>query len=141
MSKVNEKSTVVVHYTGKLEDGSIFDSSYMEGRNPLNVKLGEGALIPGFEKGLINMEVGQIKTIEIDPDDAYGQFNPEMLGEVTKDKVPNEIEVGHTLQTMTQQGPLNVRVVEIKEDTVLLDANHPLAGKKLLFELELISLS
>jgi FKBP-type peptidyl-prolyl cis-trans isomerase SlpA len=141
MTKVNENSTVTVHYTGKLEDGSIFDTSHLEGRTPLNVKLGEGALIPGFEKGLLDMEVGQNKTIEIEPDQAYGEFNPEMIGEVTKDKVPSEIEVGHTLQTMTPQGPLNVRVIEIKEETVVLDANHPLAGKKLIFDLELVSLS
>lgn len=141
MSKVKQNSTVTVHYTGRLEDGSIFDTSHLEGRTPLNVKLGEGALIPGFENGLIDMEVGQSKTVEIEPDQAYGQMNPELVGEVTKDKVPAEIEVGHTLQTMTPQGPLNVRVVEVKDDTVILDANHPLAGKKLIFDLELVSLS
>lgn len=141
MSKVKKDSTVTVHYTGRLEDGTIFDTSHLEGRTPLNVKLGEGALIPGFENGLIDMEVGENKTVEIDVDQAYGQFNPELLGEVTKDKVPAEVEVGHTLQTMTPQGPLNVRVVEVKEDVVILDANHPLAGKKLIFDLELVSLS
>lgn len=141
MSKVNGNSTVTVHYTGKLDDGTIFDTSHLEGRTPLNVKLGEGALIPGFENGLIDMEVGQTKTIEIESDQAYGEINPELVGEVTKDKVPAEIEVGHMLQTMTPQGPLNVRVVEIKDDTVILDANHPLAGKKLIFDLELVSLS
>jgi len=141
MSKVKQNSTVTVHYTGRLEDGSIFDTSHLEGRTPLIAKLGEGALILGFENGLIDMEVGQSKTVEIEPDQAYGQMNPELIGEVTKDKVPAEIEVGHTLQTMTPQGPLNVRVVEVKDDTVILDANHPLAGKKLIFDLELVSLS
>jgi len=141
MSKVKKDSTVTVHYTGKLEDGTIFDTSHLEGRTPLNVKLGEGALIPGFENGLIDMQVGESKTVEIDVDQAYGEVNPELLGEVTRDKVPAEVEVGHTLQTMTPQGPLNVRVVEVKEDVVILDANHPLAGKKLIFDLELVSLS
>ena len=141
MSKVKKDSTVTVHYTGKLEDGTIFDTSHLEGRTPLNVKLGEGALIPGFENGLIDMQVGESKTVEIDVDQAYGEVNPELLGEVTRDKVPAEVEVGHTLQTMTPQGPLNVRVVEVKEDVVILVANHPLAGKKLIFDLELVSLS
>lgn len=141
MSKVKKDSTVTVHYTGKLEDGTIFDTSHLEGRTPLNVKLGEGALIPGFENGLIDMQVGESKTVEINVDQAYGEVNPELLGEVTRDKVPAEVEVGHTLQTMTPQGPLNVRVVEVKEDVVILDANHPLAGKKLIFDLELVSLS
>jgi len=141
MSKVKKDSTVTVHYTGKLEDGTIFDTSHLEGRTPLNVKLGEGALIPGFENGLIDMQVGESKTVEIDVDQAYGEVNPELLGEVTRDKVPAEVEVGHTLQTMTPQGPLNVRVVEVKEDVVILDANHPLAGKKLIFDLEVVSVN
>ena len=139
MSKVETNSTVTVHYTGKFEDGSIFDTSHLEGRTPITAKLGEGALIPGFESGLIGMEVGEQKTVEIGPDMAYGDINPELVGEVTKDKVPGEVEAGHMLQTMTPNGPMNVRVVEVKDDTVVLDANHPLAGKKLIFDLELIS--
>lgn len=139
MNKVETNSTVTVHYTGKFEDGSIFDTSHLEGRTPLTAKLGEGALIPGFESGLIGMSVGDQKTVEIDPNMAYGEINPELIGEVTKDKVPSEVESGHMLQTMTPNGPMNVRVVEVKEDTVILDANHPLAGKKLIFDLELIS--
>lgn len=139
MSKVTENSTVTVHYTGKLEDGTIFDTSLAEGREPLTAQLGQGMLIPGFEKGLVEMVTGDKKIIEISADDAYGQPNPEMIGEVTKDKVPAEVQVGHMLQTMTEQGPMNVRVMEIKEDTVVLDANHPLAGKNLIFDVELIS--
>ncbi len=87
MSKVESNSTVTVHYTGKFEDGSIFDTSHLEGRTPITAKLGEGALIPGFESGLIGMEVGEQKTVEIEPENAYGLINPELVGEVTKDKV------------------------------------------------------
>lgn len=139
MSKVEKNSSVTVHYVGKLEDGTVFDSSYLEGREPIKANLGQGLLIPGFENGLLEMTVGEKKTVEIDPDQAYGMVNPELVGEVTKDRVPAEVQVGHTLQTMTEQGPMNVRVVDIKEDIVILDANHPLAGKKLIFDLELIS--
>lgn len=139
MSKVEKNSSVTVHYVGKLEDGTVFDSSYLEGREPIKANLGQGLLIPGFENGLLEMTVGEKKTVEIEPDQAYGMVNPELVGEVTKDRVPAEVQVGHTLQTMTEQGPMNVRVVDIKEDIVILDANHPLAGKKLIFDLELIS--
>lgn len=139
MSKVEKNSSVTVHYVGKLEDGTVFDSSYLEGREPIKANLGQGLLIPGFENGLLEMTVGEKKTVEINPEQAYGMLNPELVGEVTKDRVPAEVEVGQTLQTMTEQGPMNVRVVDIKEDIVVLDANHPLAGKKLIFDLELIS--
>jgi FKBP-type peptidyl-prolyl cis-trans isomerase 2 len=139
MNKVTENSTVSVHYTGKFEDGTIFDSSMVEGREPINATLGQGALIQGFESGLIGMEIGEKKTVEIACEQAYGQINPELIGEVQKDRVPAEVQVGHMLQTMTEQGPMNVRVMEIKEDTIILDANHPLAGKKLIFDLELLS--
>lgn len=139
MSKVNANSTVTVNYTGKFEDGSVFDTTIAEGREPLVATLGQGMLIPGFENALVDMNVGESKTIEIEPEMAYGQINPELIGEVQKERVPAEVEVGHMLQTMTEQGPMNVRVMEIKEETVILDANHPLSGKKLIFDLEILS--
>lgn len=139
MSKVNANSTVTVNYTGKFEDGSVFDTTITEGREPLVATLGQGMLIPGFENALVDMNVGESKTIEIEPEMAYGQINPELIGEVQKERVPAEVEVGHMLQTMTEQGPMNVRVMEIKEETVILDANHPLSGKKLIFDLEILS--
>lgn len=139
MSKVNANSTVTVNYTGKFEDGSVFDTTIAEGREPLVATLGQGMLIPGFESALVDMNVGESKTIEIEPEMAYGQINPELIGEVQKERVPAEVEVGHMLQTMTEQGPMNVRVMEIKEETVILDANHPLSGKKLIFDLEILS--
>jgi FKBP-type peptidyl-prolyl cis-trans isomerase SlpA len=130
---------VTVNYTGKLEDGSIFDTSLVEGREPLKAKLGEGQLIPGFESGLIDMSIGESKTIEIEPSDAYGEYNDSLIVEVGKDKVPEEVEVGMMLQTFGPMGPSIVKVKEIKEDVVLIDANHPLAGKKLIFELEVVA--
>jgi FKBP-type peptidyl-prolyl cis-trans isomerase 2 len=138
MEKITKNSTVTVNYTGKLEDGSIFDTSLTDGREPLKAKLGEGQLIPGFENGLIDMVIGESKTIEIEPSDAYGEYNDSLIVEVGKDKVPGEVEVGMMLQTFGPTGPSIVKVKEIKEDIVLIDANHPLAGKKLIFDLEVV---
>jgi FKBP-type peptidyl-prolyl cis-trans isomerase SlpA len=138
MEKITKSSTVTVNYTGKLEDGTIFDTSLVEGREPLKAKLGEGQLIPGFENGLIDMTIGETKTVEIEPSEAYGEYNDTLIVEVGKDKVPEEVEVGMMLQTFGPMGPSIVKVKEIKEDVVLIDANHPLAGKKLIFELEVV---
>jgi FKBP-type peptidyl-prolyl cis-trans isomerase 2 len=140
MKKVDVNSTVTVNYTGKLEDGNVFDSSLNPGREPLSATLGQGSLIPGFEQGLIGMEVGEKKTINIPCVEAYGEFNEQLIAEVDKAQVPETIEVDQMLQTMTPQGPMNVVVKEVGEDKVLLDANHPLVGKDLIFDLEVISI-
>jgi FKBP-type peptidyl-prolyl cis-trans isomerase SlpA len=140
MKKVDVNSTVTVNYTGKLEDGSVFDSSLNEGREPLTATLGQGNLIPGFEKGLLEMQEGDKKTINIPSDQAYGTRREELIAEVPRDRVPEGVEVGQMLQTITQQGPMNVVVKEVNESNVILDANHPLAGKDLIFELEVISI-
>lgn len=141
MEKVMSDSTVLVHYTGRLEDGTVFDSSLVEGREPLTAILGQGNLISGFENGLVDMSVGEKKTIEIEPENAYGQINPQMVNEVAKSQVPEGISVGDMLQAMSPGGPINVKVLDVKEDVVILDANHPLAGQKLIFDLEVISIS
>lgn len=141
MEKVTSNSTVEVHYTGRLEDGTVFDSSLVEGREPLTAILGQGNLILGFENGLVDMTVGEKKTIEIEPENAYGQINPQMVNEVAKSQVPEGVSVGDMLQAMSPAGPINVKVLDIKEDVVVLDANHPLAGQKLIFDLEVISIS
>ena len=138
---INEKSSVKVNYTGKLEDGTIFDSSLNEGREPLLVTLGQGALIPGFENGLIGMSVGDKKTIEIAPEEAYGPINEESVLKIEKTKVPENVEVGMLLQTFGPGGVSVVKVLEINEEDVLIDANHPLAGKKLIFDLEVLEVS
>lgn len=136
--KVTESSTVVVNYTGKLEDGTIFDSSLNEGREPLESTLGQGQLIKGFEDGLVGMSVGDKKTIFIESKDAYGEYLDHLIQEVEKEKVPQDVVPGVTLHAETQMGPINFVVKEVKSDTVVLDANHPLSGKNLIFDLEVL---
>lgn len=140
MSIIKNGDTVSVNYTGKLEDGSVFDTSLQEGREPLTATLGQGQLISGFENGLIGMSIGETKTIEIEPENAYGNYNPAMIQVVNKDQVPDNISIGDNLQGQSQYGPINVVVTEITDTQVTLDANHPLAGKKLIFDLEVVSL-
>ncbi len=141
MKKVETTSKVKVHYTGRLEDGTVFDTSIAEGREPLEVELGLGQLIKGFEAGLIDMSEGEKKTVEISVEDAYGDPRPEFINEVPKTNVPEGIQVGESLQGMGPQGPVNVQVIAVNEETVTLDANHPLAGKNLIFDLEVVSIS
>ena len=140
MRKVQNGDTVKVNYTGRLEDGTIFDSSMVEGREPLTAKLGDGMLIKGIENGLMEMTIGESKTVEIDPTNAYGEYNEEAIQEVPKTNMPGEVEVGMGLQANTEFGVVNFVVKEVKEETVVLDANHPLAGQKLIFDLELVEI-
>ena len=108
MKKIQVGDTVIVNYTGRLEDGTIFDSSLNEGREPLTSTLGQGQLISGFEDGLIDMVVGETKTIEIEPENAYGNYQSEMITIVSKSQVPETIQVGETLQGNTPNGPIIV---------------------------------
>jgi FKBP-type peptidyl-prolyl cis-trans isomerase SlpA len=141
MRKIQNGDTVTVNYTGKLEDGTIIDSSLVEGREPLNVTLGQGQLIKGFENGLLGMSVGESKSIEIESEDAYGEYLDYLVQEVPLSQMPGDVEVGTQLFSQTEMGPVNFVVKEIKNDSVILDANHPLAGKKLVFDLQLIDLN
>jgi FKBP-type peptidyl-prolyl cis-trans isomerase SlpA len=141
MEQIKEGASVSVNYTGRLEDGTIFDTSLQEGRNPLTAILGQGQLIPGFENGLMGMSVGEKKTIEIEPKDAYGEVNEQMVQEVALTQVPEGIKEGDMLQGQNQYGPIQVTVKEVKDSTVVLDMNHPLAGKKLIFDLEVVSVN
>ena len=141
MSQVKENTTVKVNYTGKLADGQVFDSS--EGKEPLEITLGQGKLIPGFEKGLIDMKLNEKKTINIAKDDAYGDVNNELIQEIKKEQLPQDMapEVGMGLVTKTPEGQeINLLVVEVKEDTIVVDGNHPLAGKDLIFDLEVLEI-
>ena len=140
MKKVQNGDTVTVNYTGRLVNGTVFDSSLNEGREPLVAKLGEGNLIKGFENGLIDMAIGDKKTVEIDHEEAYGPYNDYMIQEVEKTQMPGEVEVGTQLQAQTQMGSVQFVVKEIKESTVVLDANHPLAGETLIFDLEVLDI-
>ena len=141
MEQIKNGDSVSVNYTGRLEDGTIFDTSIQEGRTPLTAKLGEGQLIPGFENGLIGMLIGEKKTIEIEPQDAYGEVNEMMIQEVNLNQVPENVKVGDMLQCQNQYGPVQVTVKEVKESTAVLYMNHPLAGKKLIFDLEVVSVN
>jgi len=142
MGQAKPGDTVKVHYTGKLQDGEIFDSSV--GANPLEFTIGNGELIEGFESSVLGMEVGGKKTIEIPSENAYGEHSEELVAEVERSKLPNHItaEVGQALQITQPNGKtINVVMTEVTENTVTLDANHPLAGKKLTFEIELVEIA
>lgn len=142
MSKVKKDDTVKVHYTGKLISGQVFDSSVERGE-PLQFTMGQGHLIPGFEKGLLDMQVNEKKTINISKDEAYGDTRAELIQEVPKDQLPDDIkpEVGMGLTSKTQDGQdVNLVVKDVKEDTIVVDGNHPLAGKSLIFDLEVVEI-
>jgi FKBP-type peptidyl-prolyl cis-trans isomerase 2 len=131
--------TVKVHYVGKYESGEVFDSSLE--KEPLEFTVGNQQVIPGFEEGIIGMEVGEKKTINVPFDKAYGPFREELVFPVEKSKLPEDISEGQYLEVHQPDGNnFVVRVSEIKDDTAFLDANHPLAGKNLVFEVELVSI-
>ncbi|MCW9707406.1 FKBP-type peptidyl-prolyl cis-trans isomerase [Fodinibius salsisoli] len=143
MSKVKDGDTVKVHYTGKLtDDGTVFDSS--QEREPIEFTLGEGQLIPGFEKAVIGLEEGDSTTVEIDSEDAYGERREDLELEVAKDDLPDNVDpqVGMQLQMQQQENgrAIPVQITAVEDDFVQLDANHPLAGKDLTFDIELIEL-
>jgi len=134
--------TVHVHYTGRLEDGTVFDSS--EGRDPLEFTLGEGSVIAGFEKAVEGLGVGESADARLEPDDAYGPVRDDLVMTVPRDQLPDEIkpEVGDRLAMQTADGQnVPVTVVEAEADAIRIDANHPLAGKTLIFELELVNIA
>jgi len=141
MTKIESGKTVTVHYTGKFDNGEVFDSSLKEGREPLHTVLGNGSLIPGFEKGLLGMTAGEKRTLDIDPVEAYGEYLDGLVTVVDKKNVPAGVSVGDVLQSQGPRGTMNVTVKNINEEGVKLDANHPLAGKKLIFEVEVLEVS
>lgn len=142
MSKAKKGDRVKVHYTGKLTDGKQFDSSV--GREPLEFTVGAGQMIKGFDEAIPGMEVGEKKTITISPSDAYGETNHEAIIEFPKGNIPPEmkLEPGMKLQLQGQDGsPIPVVVKEVKDEVVILDANHELAGKELVFDIELTEIA
>ena len=141
MQQVKSGDTVKVHYHGRLTDGTTFDSS--TGREPLEFEVGSGQVIKGFDDGVTGMSVGEKKTIQIPVDEAYGPKDENMLVEFPKANFPEDLnpEVGMSLNMTNGSGQvIPVTIVEVKDDTVLLDANHPLAGQDLIFDLELVSI-
>ena len=142
MTQVKTGDTVRIHYTGTLLDGSKFDSS--EGREPLEFEVGSGQIIPGLDEAIPGMTTGEQKTVKVPCADAYGPIQPGMRQSVARENIPDEIplEVGLQLQMQSAEGQvLPVTVVEIGETEVELDANHPLAGQDLTFDIELVSIA
>lgn len=141
MQQVKSGDTVKVHYHGKLTDGTTFDSS--EGRDPLEFEVGSGMVIKGFDDGVTGMIVGEKKSITIPVVDAYGPKQEEMIIEFPINQFPPDLkpEIGMPLTMTTSQGqPVQVVIVEVGTETVMLDANHPLAGQDLVFDLELVEI-
>jgi len=141
MTQVKSGDTVRLHYTGTLADGSKFDSS--DGRDPLAFNEGWGPIITGLDKTIPGMEVGEKKTVEIPADEAYGPLDPAAKQAVPRADIPDDIplDIGTQLQVQTPQGQtLQVMVAEVTEEQVTLDANHPLAGKDLTFDVELVGI-
>lgn len=138
--QVKNGDTVRVHYTGKLDDGTVFDSS--RDGEPLEATLGEEMLIPGFERALLGLSVGESVTVTIAPEDAYGEVSEELLLAVPRDQFPAHLvpEKGLMLQINTDQGDMDVRIADVTDTEIVLDANHPLAGQALTFELELVAI-
>ncbi len=141
MSKAKNGDMVKVHYKGTLTNGEQFDSS--EGRAPLEFTVGVGQMIAGFDKAIPGMSVGEKKTIQIEAKDAYGEKNNDAIIEFPKANIPADmkLDAGMQLQLRDEAGrPVPVTVIEVKDDVVILDANHHLAGKELIFDIELVEI-
>ena len=141
MAQAKDSDTVRVHYMGKLDDGSVFDTS--RDSDPLEFTIGTGKIITGFEHAVIGMNTGESKTVKITSDEAYGPYQKEMVAVVEREQFPDHLnpEVGQQLQIPQENGrKLIVQVTEVSESSVTLDANHPLAGKDLTFDIELVEI-
>ncbi len=139
MGKAKQGDTVAIHYTGRLEDGTVFDTS--RDRDPLELTLGSGQVIPGFEKAVEGMAEGDTKTEKIPSEEAYGPRRDDMVLSLPKEQLPEHLDpaVGQQLQMQSQEGQVfEVTVVGLDEEKIEIDANHPLAGKDLTFDLELV---
>jgi len=141
MQKPTNGDTVRVHYTGTLEDGTEFDSS--RGKEPLEFAMGQGQLIAGFESAVAGLSPGESCTVTLEPGEAYGESNPEMIQDVPRHLMPEglELQAGMVLQGQADDGRVdNFVVLSFTEETVKLDGNHPLAGKQLTFAIELLEI-
>lgn len=141
MSQAKNGDTVKVHYTGTLDDGTIFDSS--ENREPLEFKIGDGSLLKMFEEGVVGLATGEAKDVKIPAAEGYGEFREDLVGQIPKTNLPEGIEpkVGMQLQTRTADGhTMLLRVTEVSEANITVDANHDLAGKDLNFNIKLVEI-
>lgn len=142
MSQAKAGDTVSMHYSGKLSDGTKFDSS--EGRDPLEFQVGKGQIIPGLDDAMVGMAVGEKKTVKIEPEQAYGPRDPERVQAVPREQFPDDIptEPGTQLQMQTPDGQtVPVMVADASDTEVTLDANHPLAGQELTFDVEIVKIA
>lgn len=141
MSEAKHGDTVKVHYVGKLKDGTVFDTSI--NRHPLQFTIGEGRIIPGFQHAVVGMRPGQSKTVQVPTSKAYGPHREDMVVTVDQDQFPDSLEpeVGQTLEITASDGlRAMATVADVSETTVTLDINHPLAGKELTFDIQLIEI-
>ena len=141
MNQAKNGDTVKVHFTGRLENGEVFTESEVE--TPIEVTLGNGELLPGFERGIVGMEVGEKKTISVSPEEAYGPRQEDLLVEINKSNLPEHVTpaIGQGLRIRRSDGDdIHVIISDMTETTVTLDANHPLAGATLFFDLELVEI-
>ena len=141
MARAQLDDTVRIHYTGKLEDGSIIDSSV--DRDPLQLTIGKGEVIPGIEETLTGMEPGETKTTTLSPDQAFGERRDDLVTTVERRWLPADLEPspGQKLQVPRSDGkPITVTVTDVNDATVTVDANHPLAGRPLVFEVQLVEI-
>ena len=141
MAEAKQGDTVRIHYTGKLDDGTVFDSS--EGREPLEFTLGAEEVIPGFEKAVLGMSPGETRTATIKPDEGYGDFQDDMVFQVDRDRLPSDMtpEIGTELRVRTpDDSMIPVIIVDVQDDKVTIDANHPLAGRDLVFDITLVEI-
>lgn len=141
MNQARQGDTLHLHYKGTLDDGTVFDSS--EGRDPLSFELGSGQIIPGLDAGVTGMEVGEKRTVRVEAAEAYGEHQEDRVQAIERSSVPDDIptDPGTQLQMQTQDGQaIPVVIVEATEEHLVLDANHPLAGKALTFDVELVSI-
>ncbi len=141
MSEAKSGDTVRIHYTGTLDDGTQFDSS--AGREPLEFALGGGQVIPGFDNAVDGMTVGESKTVTIPPEEAYGQRHDQLVQQVSREALPDDMEpaVGMHLQSQSPDGKImNLVVTEVADESITVDANHPLSGQALTFDIELVEI-
>ncbi|MCG8547150.1 MAG: peptidylprolyl isomerase [Alphaproteobacteria bacterium] len=141
MVQANNGDTVQIHYTGKLKDGTAFDTS--DGRDPLQITIGENTLMPKLEEAIVGMTLGDTKTVELAAADAFGPRQPDAVQTVERSAIPDDVNltVGNRLEAVTQDGQTMIlTVLEVDDATVTLDSNHPLAGEDLTFEVELVAI-
>ena len=143
MSQATNGSVVRINYTGKLTNGTVFDTSKADGREPLSFRLGQNQVLPKLEAEIIGMSVGEKKTVAVDANDAYGPHQKQAIQKIPRSEIPDGVDltVGNNLQATGDDGEIvPLRVLAANEETVTLDANHPLAGHNLTFEIELIEI-